>query len=94
MKIVADLKIVRFGQAWARDGHVLRRCTAKGSHCGEPYKGIERSMKQARWAAAAVFEVEDGQIRSFTKDWDQKAMQVSNKNRVAELELRLCLDPA
>jgi hypothetical protein len=76
MKSVADLQIIRFDQAWAKDGHVLLRYTAKGSHCGEPYKGIERSMKQAKWAAAAIFEVENGKIRSFTKDWDQKTMQI------------------
>ncbi len=33
-------------------------------------------MKQAKWAAAAIFEVENGKIRSFTKDWDQKTMQI------------------
>ncbi|ENH73716.1 hypothetical protein FOC1_g10011033 [Fusarium oxysporum f. sp. cubense race 1] len=43
MASVADLKIIRFDQSWAKDGHVLLRYTAQGSHCGEPYKGIAYS---------------------------------------------------
>lgn len=76
MASVADLKIIRFDQSWAKDGHVLLRYTAQGSHCGEPYKGISKTGRHAQWSAAAIFEVEDGKIRSFTKDWDQKTMQV------------------
>ncbi|SPJ83698.1 uncharacterized protein FTOL_10214 [Fusarium torulosum] len=76
MASVADLNIIRFDQTWAKDGHVLLRYTAQGSHCGEPYKGIEKTGKHAQWCAAAIFEVEDGKIRSFTKDWDQKTMQI------------------
>jgi predicted ester cyclase len=78
MASVADLHIIRFDQAWAKGGHVLLRYTAEGSHCGKPYKDIPATGKHAKWSAAAIFEVEDGKIRSFTKDWDQKTMQVSN----------------
>lgn len=78
MKSVSDLHIIRFDQAWAKGGHVLLRYTAEGSHVGEPYKGIKATGKHAQWSAAAIFEVEDGKIRSFTKDWDQKTMQVSD----------------
>ena len=77
MASVADLHIIRFDQVFAKEGHVLLRYTAEGSHCGKPYKGIEASGKHARWSAAAIFEVEGGKIKSFTKDWDQKTMQVS-----------------
>jgi len=77
MASVSDLRIVRFDQAWAKGGHVLLRYTAEGSHVGKPYKGIEASRRHARWSAAAIFEVDGGKIRSFTKDWDQKTMQVS-----------------
>lgn len=76
MASVSDLNIIRFDQARAKDGHVLLRYTAQGSHCGEPYKDIEATGKHAQWCAAATFEVDDGKIRSFTKDWDQKTMQV------------------
>lgn len=78
MASVADLHIIRFDQAWAKDGHVLLRYTAEGSHCGKPYKGMEKTGRKARWAAAAIFEVKEGKIWSFTKDWDQKTMQVSS----------------
>lgn len=79
MASVSDLHIVRYDQAWAKDGHVLLRYTAEGSHAGRPYKGVERVEPplKARWSAAAIFEVEDGKVKSFTKDWDQKVMQVS-----------------
>ena len=73
---VSDLRIVRFDQAWAKDGHVLLRYTAQGRHIGRPYRGIEATGRKAQWCAAAIFEVEDGKIRSFTKDWDQKTMQI------------------
>ena len=76
MESVSDLHIMRYDQAWAKDGHVLLRYTAEGSHVGKPYKDIEKTRKHARWSAAAIFEVEDGKIKSFTKDWDQKVMQV------------------
>ncbi|GAD94776.1 hypothetical protein AOR_1_220194 [Paecilomyces variotii No. 5] len=78
MQSVSDLHIIRYDQAWAKGNHVLLRYSAEGSHCGKPYKGIEKSdpPKKARWSAAAIFEVENGKIKSFTKDWDQKVMQI------------------
>lgn len=78
MASVTDLRIIQYDQAWAKDTHVLLRYTAEGSHCGEPYQGIEKSdpPKRARWSAAAIFEIEDGKVKSFTKEWDQKTMQV------------------
>ena len=76
MASVADLHILRFDQVFAKNGHVLLRYTAEGSHCGKPYKGTPASGNHARWSAAAIFEVEDSKIKSFTKDWDQKTMQV------------------
>lgn len=77
MTSVADLEIIRFDQVWAKDNHVLIRYTAQGSHCGKPYRGIEATGRRAQWCAAAIFEVEGDKIRSFTKDWDQKTMHVS-----------------
>ena len=76
MSAVSDLHIMRFDQVFAKNGHVLLRYTAEGSHVGKPYKGIQATGRHARWSAAAIFDVEDGKIRSFTKDWDQKTMQV------------------
>ena len=50
------------------------RYTAEGSHCGEPHNGIEMTGRKARWTAAAIFEVRDGKVHSFIKDWDKKNM--------------------
>jgi len=74
MASVADLHIIQFDQSWAKDGHVLLRYTAEGSHCGKPHNGIEASGKKAKWSAAAIFEVRDGKVHSFTKDWDKLHM--------------------
>lgn len=76
MASVNDLHIIRFDQVFAKNGHVLLRYTAEGTFKGEPYMGIEPNGRHARWSAAAIFEVEDGKVKSFTKDWDQKVMQV------------------
>lgn len=80
MESVTDLHIIRYDQAWAKDSHVLLRYTAEGSHSGKQYQGIQKSdpPRKARWSAAAMFEVENGKVKSFTKDWDQKVMQVSD----------------
>jgi len=76
MASVNDLHIIRFDQIFAKNGHVLLRYTAEGNFKGKPYQGIEPNGNHARWSAAAIFEVEDGKIKSFTKDWDQKVMQI------------------
>jgi len=74
MASLSDLHIVCYDQVFAKDGHVLLRYSAEGSHVGEPHEGIEASGKKARWSAAAIFEVRDGKVYSFTKDWDKLAM--------------------
>ena len=76
MKSVNDLHIMRYDQVFAKNGHVLLRYTAEGNFKGEPYMGIPANGNHAQWSAAAIFEVEDGKIKSFTKDWDQKVMQI------------------
>ncbi|KAG8527351.1 uncharacterized protein KY384_007503 [Bacidia gigantensis] len=76
MKSVADLHIIRFDRVFAKNGHVLLRYSAEGSFSGEPYMGIPANGNHANWSAAAIFEVEDGKIKHFTKDWDQKVMQI------------------
>jgi hypothetical protein len=48
MASIADLHIVCYDQVFAKDGHVLLRYTAEGSHCGEPHDGIEKSGKKAK----------------------------------------------
>ncbi|KAI9833136.1 MAG: hypothetical protein M1819_003758 [Sarea resinae] len=74
MASVADLHIVSYDLCFAKDGLVCLRYTAEGSHCGKPWHGIEKTGKTARWTAAALFEVRDGKIVTFVKDWDKLSM--------------------
>ena len=74
MSALADLHIVSYDMVFAKDGHVLLRYTATGSHCGEAHNGIKPSGKRAKWTAAAIFEVRDGKVYSFTKEWDKLNM--------------------
>lgn len=74
MASIADLHIVSYDIVFAKAGHVLLRYSAEGSHCGEPHNGIEPSGRQAKWTAAAIFEVRNGKIHSFTKEWDKLNM--------------------
>ncbi|KAL8968306.1 MAG: hypothetical protein Q9183_002526 [Haloplaca sp. 2 TL-2023] len=74
MSAIADLHIVSFDIVFAKDGHVLLRYSAEGSHCGEPHNGIEPTGRKAQWHAAAIFEVRDGKVHSFTKEWDKLHM--------------------
>ena len=74
MACVADLHIVQYDQCWAKDGHVLLRYTAEGSHCGKPHNGIEATGKKASWYAAAIFEVKDGKVAGWEKCWDKLNM--------------------
>ncbi|KAK0511473.1 hypothetical protein JMJ35_006046 [Cladonia borealis] len=74
MSAIADLHIVSYDIVFAKAGHVLLRYSAEGSHCGEPHNGIEPSGRKAKWSAAAIFEVRNGKIHSFTKEWDKLNM--------------------
>lgn len=74
MSAIAVLYIVSYDIVFAKDGHVLLRYSAEGSHCGEAHNGIEVSGNKAQWTAAAIFEVKDGKVHSFTKEWDKLNM--------------------
>lgn len=74
MSSIADLHIKSYDIAWAKDGHVLLRYSAEGTHCGEPHNGISATGNKASWTASAIFEVENGKIKSFTKEWDKLNM--------------------
>lgn len=74
MSSVSDLKITSYDIVFAKDGHVLLKYSAEGSHCGKPHNGIEATGNKAKWEAAAIFEVRDGKVHSFTKQWDKLNM--------------------
>jgi predicted ester cyclase len=74
MSALADLHIESFDILFAKGPHVALRYSATGSHCGGPHNGIEKTGERAHWTASALFEVEGGKIKSFTKEWDKLHM--------------------
>ena len=74
MASIADLSIESYDYIFAKNNLVLLRYSAGGSHCGEAHNGIEASGKKADWTAAAIFELEDGKIKAWTKEWDKLNM--------------------
>jgi len=74
MSAIADLHIVSYDIIFAKEGHVLLRYSAEGSHCGKPHNGIEPTGQKAKWTASAIFEVKNGKVHSFTKEWDKLNM--------------------
>ena len=74
MSAIADLHIISYDIVFAKEGYVLLRYSAEGSHCGQPHNGIEPSGRKAQWTASAIFEVKDGKVHSFTKEWDKLNM--------------------
>jgi predicted ester cyclase len=41
----------------------------------DPYfAGIGPTGKKAHWTAAAIFELDNGKIKTFVKEWDKLAM--------------------
>ena len=74
MSAVADLHIVSYDYVFAKNEMVLLRYSAEGSHCGKPHNGIEASGRKAKWTAAAIFEVRDGKVHGFVKEWDKLNM--------------------
>ena len=74
MASIADLHITSYDYIFAKNDLVLLRYSAEGSHCGEPHNGIEASGRKASWTAAAIFELEGGKIKGWTKEWDKLNM--------------------
>ncbi|CAF9930322.1 MAG: hypothetical protein HETSPECPRED_007601 [Heterodermia speciosa] len=74
MSSIADLHITSYDYVFAKNNMVLLRYSAEGSHCGEPHNGVQASGRKANWTAAAIFELKDGKIKGFTKEWDKLNM--------------------
>ena len=96
MSAIADLHIISYDMVFSKGGHVLLRYSAEGSHCGQPHNGIEPSGKKAKWTAAAIFEVKDGKVHSFTKEWDKLNMwkQLGWVSTISDLHHCLALKQA
>jgi predicted ester cyclase len=74
MSAVSDLHIKSYDAIFAKDGMVALRYSAEGSHCGKEHNGIQPTGKKASWTAAGIFEVKDGKVVLFIKDWDKRTM--------------------
>jgi predicted ester cyclase len=74
MSSLSDLHIVSFDVIHAKGPLVALRYTAEGTHKGEPHNGIEPTGKHGKWTASGLFEVHDGKITSFIKEWDKLHM--------------------
>jgi predicted ester cyclase len=74
MKQVNDLHIVGFDVFFGADDRVCLRYTAEGTHRGDPHGDIPPTGRTARWSAAAIFQVHNGQLREFIKDWNKLSM--------------------
>lgn len=75
MKSLNDLHIISYDVIFAKENLVCLRYSAEGSHNGEPHKDgnqiIQPTHKRARWTAAGIFEIENGKIKKFIKEWDK-----------------------
>lgn len=74
MEQVNDLHIVSFDVLFADADRVCLRYTAEGAHRGEPHGDIQPTGRTARWAAAALFQVRDGKLVEFIKEWNKLPM--------------------
>lgn len=85
MASVRDLHIDRYDQAWAKDAHVLLRYTASGSHCGAPYRGIERiePPRKARWSGACEGLV-SAWVGAGLGEWSREMLADPEKARKAK----------
>lgn len=74
MKQVNDLGFASFDVLFAKGDRVCLRYTAQGSHNGEPHGDIPATGRRACWTASAIFQMENGKIKEFIKDWNKLSM--------------------
>ncbi len=74
MEQVDNLRIVSFDVLFGCDDRVCVRYTAEGAHLGRPHGDIEPTGRTARWSAAALFQVSEGKLVEFIKDWNKLSM--------------------
>jgi hypothetical protein len=67
MAAVSDLHIDLYDLIFAKGAHVCLRCSAAGGHCGEPPNRIQPLRNKAKWHAAVMFEVRDGEMKGWVE---------------------------
>ena len=74
MRQVNDLHITSFDVLFAKGDQVCLRYSAEGHHKGEPHGELPPTGKKAQWTASALFQVKDGKLVEFIKDWNKLSM--------------------
>ena len=74
MKQVNDLHITSFDVLFAKGDRVCLRYSAEGHHAGEPHGKSQPTGNKAQWTASALFQVQDGKLSEFIKDWNKLSM--------------------
>jgi predicted ester cyclase len=74
MEQVNDLHLVSYDVLFGADDRVCLRYTAEGAHRGAPHGDVPPTGRRARWSAAAIFQVTDGRLAEFIKEWNKLSM--------------------
>lgn len=74
MKQVSDLHITNFDVLFAKGDHVCLRYSAEGHHGGAPHGTLQPTGRKAQWTASALFQVKEGKLFEFIKDWNKLSM--------------------
>ncbi len=74
MKQVNDLHITNFDVLFAKGDRVCLRYSAEGHHAGEPHGKLPPTGREAQWTASALFQVKEGKLMEFIKDWNKLSM--------------------
>jgi predicted ester cyclase len=74
MEQIDDLHIVSFDVLFAKADRVCLRYSAEGTHSGKPHGDIPATGRAASWSASALFQVQDGKLVEFIKDWNKLSM--------------------
>lgn len=61
------------GRALVRPGQPTEAINGR-PHRGQPHGDIPPTGRTARWSAAAIFQVKDGKLHEFIKDWNKLSM--------------------
>ena len=86
MSAIADLHIINYDIVFAKDGHVLLKYSAEGSHCGQPHNGIEPSGKEAKWVRTSpanyAFVQDNREPRNIVSKLPLKALILTWRNTI------------
>ena len=74
MQSLPDLHFESFDVLFAKEDRVALRYSASGSHIGTPHGNTAPTRRTAHWTAAALFQVREGKIVEWVKEWNRLDM--------------------